>query len=80
MVGALAAPFVFQTYKARPTSPVLVALTPERKEAITAEVQNYRNSHVCEMRDDSAASACFNQHWYEGQVERGGVVPAGRSA
>jgi hypothetical protein len=35
-------------------------------------VQNYRNSGACEEHGESTASARYNQHWYERQLEQGG--------
>jgi hypothetical protein len=40
IVGALAAPFVFRTYKARPTYSVWVPLTAGQKENLAARFQN----------------------------------------
>ncbi len=47
-------------------------MTPERRADLTITVQNYRNSGACQGHGESAASACFNQHWYERQLEQGG--------
>jgi len=43
VVGAVAAPFVFGTWKARPTKEFLVPLTPDQKEKIAARMEKTNN-------------------------------------
>jgi hypothetical protein len=50
IVGALAAPFVFRTYKARPTHSVWVPLTVREKENLAVSLQN---SSYCRRRTDN---------------------------
>jgi hypothetical protein len=55
IVGALAAPFVFRTYKARPTYSVWVPLTAQEKENLAASIQNssYCQTDYRRRTDDS---------------------------
>jgi hypothetical protein len=78
VLGALVAPFVFRTYKARPTSGVMLPLTPEQKVEWADEVEGYRNSRVCERSGERAEIDCHAQHVYERLLERGYVGPVYR--
>ena len=78
VVGALAAPFVSRTLKERPTSSVMLPLTPEQKVEWTDEVQSYRNSGACERSGERAEIDCHAQHVYERLLEQGYVGPVYR--
>lgn len=56
VVGALAAPFAFGTYKARPTYSVWMPLTTQQKENLAAYLQN--NNHCRRETDDMGRIMC----------------------
>ena len=55
VVGALAAPFVFHTYKARPVSAVWVPLTAHDKE----QRANYLDTNDCKSFDNNSSDELF---------------------
>jgi hypothetical protein len=57
ITGALAAPFVFRTYKARPTYSVWSPLTAREKENLAVSL---RNSNYCREFDDSIDTDFFS--------------------
>jgi hypothetical protein len=50
IIGALAGPFVFRTYRLEPTYEILVALTAEEKESIAAELRKTNDCQVLRER------------------------------
>ncbi|TFV74102.1 hypothetical protein E4K64_19105 [Bradyrhizobium frederickii] len=67
VVGALAAPFAFGTYKARPTYSVWVPLTAQQKENLAAR---FERSDSCRREIDALDKIVCNR-WRE-QYEQGG--------
>jgi hypothetical protein len=61
IIGAVAAPFVFRTYKARPTYSVWLPLTVREKEDLAASIQNSSNCQTDYRRgtDDSFVADFF---------------------
>jgi hypothetical protein len=59
VVGALAAPFAFHTYKVRaPAVPTWVPLTEEVKAGVIAYMKNTNNCQLVDQANDLALKAC----------------------
>ena len=68
IVGVVAAPFVFGTWKVRPRSEVLVPLTAEEKERITAYMERTEN---CEKGIERSRLARFMCEQDQEDLQRG---------
>ena len=69
IVGAVAAPFVFRTYKARPTYAVWLPLTAQEKENLAVHLQNYCRRETGDIARDVICSLGRKEYEQGGKYE-----------